>query len=133
MLSQRRIQRQSAKPLTHTEFIPHLARIEPLFKEEFEKFSVRRARARSTGALEAFVTQRTKALAKRAHSSPPSLPPSLSVCPSLPPSLLPSLPSSLFSTFPFTLPNNSSHNLTTLSHFAPTPSISLILSHKYCS
>ena len=50
MLSQRRIQRQSAKPLTHTEFIPHLARIEPLFKEEFEKFSVRRARAHAAQA-----------------------------------------------------------------------------------
>ena len=40
VLSQRRVQRQAAKPLTHTEFVPHLAKIDPLFKDDFEKFAV---------------------------------------------------------------------------------------------
>ena len=62
VLSQRRIQRQTAKPLTHMEFVPHLARIEPVFKEEYEKFSVGCHSALGALVCDRFCTVRNQTL-----------------------------------------------------------------------
>jgi len=38
VLTQRRIQRLPLKALTQAEFVPHLSKIDPIFKEEYEQF-----------------------------------------------------------------------------------------------
>ena len=39
VLTERRKQRLPIKPLANAEFIPHLAKIDPVFKDEYEQFS----------------------------------------------------------------------------------------------
>ena len=38
VLTQRRLQRMAIKPLSHAEFVPHLAKVDPVFKDEYEQF-----------------------------------------------------------------------------------------------
>ena len=52
MLTERRKQRLAIKPLSSNEFIPHLAKIDPVFKEEFEQFSVWSAKNNPQGKQE---------------------------------------------------------------------------------
>ena len=40
VLTERRIKQLSKKPLTASEFVPSLAKIEPIYKEEEEQFKV---------------------------------------------------------------------------------------------
>jgi hypothetical protein len=68
VLSQRRIQRLAGKPLAHTEFVQPLARIEPVFRDEFEKLAVRPPPSRG------YAPQRapgSKAIARDARISGP--------------------------------------------------------------
>ena len=52
VLSDRRKQRLAIKPLTSAEFVPHLAKIDPVFKEEFEQFAAWSAKNNPQGKQE---------------------------------------------------------------------------------
>eukprot|EP00277_Geminigera_cryophila_P018582 CAMPEP_0179449346 /NCGR_PEP_ID=MMETSP0799-20121207/33328_1 /TAXON_ID=46947 /ORGANISM="Geminigera cryophila, Strain CCMP2564" /LENGTH=256 /DNA_ID=CAMNT_0021242369 /DNA_START=70 /DNA_END=840 /DNA_ORIENTATION=+ len=52
VLTERRKQRLPIKPLTHAEFIPHLAKIDPVFKDEFDLFATWSAKNNPQGKQE---------------------------------------------------------------------------------
>lgn len=52
VLTERRKQRLPIKPLTNAEFIPHLAKIDPVFKDEYEQFSAWSAKNNPQGKQE---------------------------------------------------------------------------------
>lgn len=52
VLTQRRLQRLPIKPLSHTEFVPHLAKVDPVFKDEYEKFQAWTAKNNPQGKQE---------------------------------------------------------------------------------
>uniref|UniRef100_A0A7S1E580 AAA+ ATPase domain-containing protein n=3 Tax=Hemiselmis andersenii TaxID=464988 RepID=A0A7S1E580_HEMAN len=52
VLTQRRLQRLPVKPLSHTEFVPHLAKVDPVFKDEYDTFQAWTAKNNPQGKPE---------------------------------------------------------------------------------
>ena len=52
VLTQRRLQRLPIKALSHTEFVPHLAKVDPVFKDEYELFQVWTEKNNKQGKVE---------------------------------------------------------------------------------